>query len=288
MRSPFFIFFLLFLSFSFAVLGNAQVTVSASQVNVDSLAVAQKSTYLLDSMLHRGLGRATNNLHYFIIHHRTKPNVTPDFYLLLVLCLMLGAVRSLHPKFFGDVWRGFINPTLGNRQLKDLIQSASFPNLLMNLFSSIVLGLYLYYLLSIDVDWQFAKVPRGLMAGLLVLGAVIVFAMKYLLIQLSAWLFKQKQNGEQYSYTVFLVNKVLAMVLLPFVVAFAFAPSKWHFVLALISLIIIVAAYLLRYVRSWNIFAQIFQNSRFHFFMYLCAFEILPLAVLIKSVSMLF
>ena len=73
-------------------------------------------------------------------------------------------------------------------------------------------------------------------------------------------------------------------MLLPFIVCFAFLDEKWDTPLFIISIILIIVMLLNRYVRSWNIFAQFFMNSRFHFFMYLCAFEILPLAVLIKLV----
>ena len=37
-----------------------------------------------------------------------------------------------------------------------------------------------------------------------------------------------------------------------------------------------------RYTRSWQIFGSFFQYSKFHFFTYLCASEVLPLAVLMK------
>ncbi|NCX94981.1 MAG: DUF4271 domain-containing protein [Chitinophagia bacterium] len=50
----------------------------------------------------------------------------------------------------------------------------------------------------------------------------------------------------------------------------------------LISFLVVIGMFLNRYIRSWKIFDAIFHNSKFHFFLYLCTSEILPMAVLLK------
>jgi hypothetical protein len=49
-----------------------------------------------------------------------------------------------------------------------------------------------------------------------------------------------------------------------------------------VSVIVIALLFINRYIRSWQVFGSFFQYSKFHFFTYLCASEILPLAVLMK------
>jgi hypothetical protein len=273
--------------FLFPVFAEANVNIEAYDVRIDSIALQQHNKITFDSTLQQLMFPAKKKLINQVIRLRSIENHSLEFYLLLALCALLGAIKSIHPKYFSDVWRGFFNPTLGSRQLKDLIQSATFPNLLLNLFSSIVLGLYVYYLISLHVDWRFASLPSALMLGLLILGAVLLHAGKYIFVQLGAWVFGKGPIGEQYNFNVFLVNKVIGISLLPFVICFAFLQAKWHGILMLCSLILLGLLYLNRYLRSWNIFAPFFQNSRLHFFMYLCAFEILPMAVLLKFVWMI-
>lgn len=263
----------------------AKVNIAQYGVSIDAYKMKADSKKSFDSVIQSGFKMTKDNKvsNYIAKPHFTENN-TLDFYLLLGLCAILGAIKTIHPKYFNDVWRAFINPTLGSRQLKDIIQSAMFPNLLMNLYSSIVLGTYAYYLISVNVDWRFAGVPSGVIISLLILGAIAMYVGKYAFVQFTGWAFNIRSTTEQYNFNIFLVNKILGIALLPFIVCFAFLNSAWDTPLCIISIIVLVVLLANRYVRSWNIFAHFFMNSRFHFFMYLCAFEILPLAVLIKLV----
>jgi hypothetical protein len=74
----------------------------------------------------------------YVISDIERPHVmvsqTADFYLLLFLCLMLGLIRFMDTRYFLNLWRAFWNPTLSNRQLKEQLQGAGLPNLLMNIY----------------------------------------------------------------------------------------------------------------------------------------------------------
>lgn len=262
----------------------AKVDLTRYGVSLSAAEIKAGAKKRFDSTIKNPVHSGQTKLKYAIARPRKTVNNTADFYLLLGLCAILGAIKTIHPKYFNDVWRAFINPTLGNRQLKDIIQAASFPNLLMNLFSTIVLGTYVFYLISINIDWRFVGVPSGVIVSLLILGAIGMYLSKYAFVQFTGWAFNIRSTTEQYNFNIFLVNKIIGMVLLPFIVCFAFLEEKWDTPICIISVILLVILLLNRYVRSWNIFAQFFMNSRFHFFMYLCAFEILPLAVLLKMV----
>ncbi|MCC6186482.1 MAG: DUF4271 domain-containing protein [Chitinophagaceae bacterium] len=241
----------------------------------------------VDSLVVMALATEKKPTRQYITPKRIVHNDTSDFYFLLLLLGVWGLFKTNNPKFFNDVWRAFINPTLGSRQIKELIQSAAIANLLMNLLSTIVIGIYFYYLITINVDWRFASIPSGLAIGLITVGTVLVYAGKYLFVQFAGWTFNKDQAAEQYNFNVFLTNKIIGITLLPFLVGFAFLDLKFRFTLVVISAVILILLFVNRYFRSWSILAQIFQNSVFHFFMYLCAFEILPMVVILKIVMLL-
>lgn len=268
----------------FSGIAHAKIDIKKYGVVADTLLVKQQTVQAFDSMLKATplFGQATIVSYVAKIH--PFENNTIDFYLLLGLCFLLGAIKTIHPKYFNDVWRAFINPTLGSRQLKDMIQAATIPNMLMNLFSSVVIGCYIFYLISVNRDWRFSELPSSLVISLLVVLVIIIYLCKYLFINFTGWAFNINPTTDQYNFNVFLVNKVIGMLLLPFVVGFAFLNSSWDVPLTICSVFVLVALLLNRYIRSWNIFAPFFLNSRFHFFMYLCAFEISPMAVLMKLV----
>lgn len=156
------------------------------------------------------------------------------------------------------------------------------PNTLMNLFFAITAGAFLNCMLEQLVPGRRGAASSGMFLVQLSAGVIVVYVAKYLAIRFSGWAFRVQPVTGEYLFNVFLVNKILAIVLLPVVVLLTFSGSEWQQPILIVSLIIIGGLILMRYLRSWPAFGAFFQYSRFHFLAYICASEILPLAVLLK------
>jgi len=207
---------------------------------------------------------------------------TADFYLLLFLCIMLGLIRFMDTRYFINLWRAFWNPTLSNRQLKEQLQGAGLPNLLMNVFFAFASGAYIYYVVKFFTPHHSGVIPASLLIIMLIAGTGLIYLAKYAAVRFSGWAFRVEGITEHYLFNVFLINKVLAITLIPFIIVLAFADHEWAQQVVFISFIVSGILLLNRYIRSWQVFGSFFQYSKFHFFMYLCASELLPLAVLMK------
>ncbi len=207
---------------------------------------------------------------------------TADFYLLLFLCLILGMIRFMDTRYFLNLWRAFWNPTLSNRQLKEQLQGSGLPNLLMNIFFTFAAGAYIYYIVRFFTASHSGVIPPSLLIIMLISGTAIIYLSKYAAVRFSGWAFRVEGITEHYLFNIFLINKVLGITLIPFVIILAFADHEWAQQAVVVSFIVAGALVLNRYIRSWQIFGSFFQYSKFHFFMYLCASELLPLAVLMK------
>lgn len=207
---------------------------------------------------------------------------TSDFYLLLTLCLILGLIRYMDTRYFGNLWRAFWNPTLSNRQLKDQLQGAGLPNFLMNIFFAFAGGAYMYYVVRYFTPIRSGVIPPSLLIIMLIVGTGLIYIIKYSAVRFSGWAFRLEGITEHYLFNVFLINKILAITLIPFIIILAFADHNLARQIVVISFITSGILLLNRYIRSWQVFGSFFQYSKFHFFMYLCASELLPLAVLMK------
>lgn len=207
---------------------------------------------------------------------------TADFYLLLFLCLMLGLIRFMDTRYFINLWRAFWNPTLSNRQLKEQLQGSGLPNLLMNIFFTFAGGAYIYYIVRFFTPHHSGVIPPSLLIIMLIAGTGLIYLAKYAAVRFSGWAFRVEGITEHYLFNVFLINKVLGITLIPFIIILAFADHEWAKQVVVISFLISGVLLLNRYIRSWQVFGSFFQYSKFHFFMYLCASELLPLAVLMK------
>lgn len=251
-------------------------------VFTDTLALKRATAHSFDSLL---------NVHPLIAQKRiinamemkhTFTDRSVDFYLLLFLFVFLGLIRMSNPRYFFALLRAFWNPGFSNRQVKEQIQNAELPNLLMNIFFAIIGGGYLYYIVGVFVPHRHSGMPEGILLLLLILGVLIIYLVKYLVVRFSGWVFRVQPITEEYLFNVFLINKIISILLMPFIVLLAFGNGAWMNSLIIFSFILIALLWLNRYIRSWQIFGSFFQYSKFHFFTYLCASELLPLAVLMK------
>jgi len=251
----------------------------------DSASVEKKSQLYADEQISQKCLLVQSNVYNDIQPVRYFEWQTLDFYFIVLLCLFLGVIRAIDHKYFNSLWLALANRSLSSGKIQDQLENAGLPDLLMNCFFTIVFGLYVYFILRYFVPNHQFRLPHVFLIGILVVGTGLIYIMKYLSIRISGWAFRVESITEQYLFNVFLLNKIIAVVLMPFVIFIAFGADKWRFEMIVVSFVAVGLLLLMRYVRSWQVFEAFLQYSKFHFFLYLCASELLPLAVLIKLLA---
>jgi len=201
-------------------------------------------------------------------------------YVMAGVVLLLGIIRLSYLKYFTDLFRAFMNPTLSQRQLKDQLSQAPFPNFLLNSFFVISLALYLYLLMYRQ---QYVPGNTAWMAipGLILL-VTVVYGVKYVMLRFCGWLFGSAELADAYIFILYLINKVLGILLVPFLVILAFCKPELSKAFMYISIFFIVLLLAYRYIRSYSVVKQYLSFSRLHFFLYLCAFEVAPVLIITK------
>jgi len=85
-----------------------------------------------------------------------------------------------------------------------------------------------------------------------------------------------------FSFSILLHNILLGISLIPVNLFLAFGPEGMYKSVAVIGILICVLIYLMRQFRGLVISGSVIGTHPFHFFVYLCAVEILPLFTLVK------
>ncbi len=268
-----------------AAMPQADARVNTAAYTIDSTGIRQQVRVPvhqdMDSLLYSRYGGNMPAIKDAISRPHHSPDHTADFYVLLLLCLILGTIRFSDPHYFAILLRAFRNSS-GSRHFKEQIQSATVSNFLMNTFFAVVAGAYIYYAGRLyDTGFQNTYESKYMLL-ILIGGMMLIYLIKYLVIRFSGWAFRVTPITEQYLFNVFLINKIVGIVLLPFAILLAFAMPQWVAPVVIISLLAVALLLVNRYTRSWEVFGSFFQYSRFHFFTYLCASEILPMAILVK------
>ncbi len=271
---------LLFLSFNTSAKNSVDYNIPVH--NQPDIAVINAK---LDSMFYTNKFLVKEPTYIAVDTPRYFNDKTIDFYLLLFLSVLLGIVRYSNPKYFNNLFKVFVNPSQSS-VAREQIEISAAPNIVMNMFFFMVGGVYIYYLFG--HFGLFALNATGkIRTILLAIGGIAgIYVGKYFILSFTGWAFKIKHISKQYLFNVFFINKLLAVMLLPVVVILGFASSNVSQPMLIISSFIVVILFFYRYILSFRVYGAFFQYSWFHFFTYLCASEILPMAVLLKLIFM--
>ncbi len=204
------------------------------------------------------------------------------FYYLLGITLMFGLLRLSYLRYFNDMFRVFFRTSLRVNQIREQLVQSGLQSLLFNMLFAIVAGAYVYLLIRyFNVSVQLPEVFIPLITAAVV---AVLYIAKYLFLEFSGWLFSIKNAAGTYSFIVFLINKIIGILLLPFLFVIAFANRELAGIAITISLVIVGGLFLYRFLRAYSPVQSDVKVGRFHFFLFFLAFEVAPLMVIYKLV----
>jgi len=110
----------------------------------------------------------------------------------------------------------------------------------------------------------------------------IIYTIKFVALKLFGWILGISEATNTYIFLVFTTNKIIGVLLLPFVVGMAFMDKTFYEVVFSLSICMLGALFIYRYFLSFvSVRKQIIINL-FHFLLYIIAFEIVPLLLINK------
>jgi len=216
---------------------------------------------------------------------RLEASTTLIFYVALGIVMLLAFLRFFYTRYFNNLFRVFFNTSLRQSQLTDQLLQAKQISLFFNIFFVITGGFYIYLLLT-HFNWVVPANPL-LLISICTLTLATVYFMKFVILKFTGWLTGYKEAANTYLFIIFLINKILSVLLLPFVVIIAFAAPVVQYPAVLISILLVGLMFLLRFLRSYGLLQSQVKVSRTHFFMYIIGIELVPLLLIYKALMIL-
>jgi hypothetical protein len=202
------------------------------------------------------------------------------FYFLAALLAYFGLFRVIFTKYFDNLRTLFFRVTMRQQQIRDQLLQSPLPSLFLNILFIISGALFL----SI-VAYHYNIVP-GMNRWLLLLYCAtiltVIYAGKFIILKMIGWMFNIRVAADTYIFIVFLVNKMLGIYLLPVLMLLAFAEPPVVSVLLTICFVLLIILFIYRFIIAYRPIRNEIKITRFHFFLYLCAFEIAPLLLIYK------
>lgn len=204
------------------------------------------------------------------------------FYVLGITILLLSLFKVFYSRYFNNIFRVFFNTSLRQNQLTDLLIQAKLPSLIFNIFFVISAGLYAWLLLNHYQHLSETNNYTYILLAMLFVG--IIYSVKFLSLKLFGWISGSPVITDRYIFVIFLINKIIGILLIPFIIMLAFSPAGWMPYIIVLSALIIGILLLLRYLRTYGLIRNELKINRFHFLIYVAGMEILPILILYKLV----
>jgi len=222
---------------------------------------------------------------YRIEQRFSLPDKDVLYYAILALFFLYAFVANMYPQYFPKLFSQFSQSSLRMLQNREQLLQNSLASLLMNI------GFILSFsLMSTLLIFNRHLLPLSFWQGFLYISLFFtaLYVGKFICLQLAAYTFNTQEIIQTYLFVVFMINKVLGVLLLPFVLILAFAKPLFYPIAMVGAAVLSVLLILYRYLFSLTTVRNKLHISSFHFFLYLCAFEILPLLILYKLIVQYF
>ena len=206
------------------------------------------------------------------------------FYLLAGLLFLLALIKLSFGRYLENMFKVFFRASLKAKQIREQLLQTPLASLLLNIHFVAASGLLAAMVLH---QYQTNPADPGFWKLYLysILAVALVYTGKNFILQFLGWSLRMKDTTDTYIFIVFLCNKVLGIFLLPLLMLIAFANEPLVTVATTLSYVLVVAIFLYRYISAYGFITRELKASRFHFFLYLCAFEVAPLLLIYKVLT---
>ena len=202
------------------------------------------------------------------------------FYMVIALLMLFALLKLGFAKYFNDLFRVFFRTTLKQRQIKEQLIQTPLPSLIFNAFFVASGGLYANLVLH---HYNFTPVDNFWLQYLYCcLGLSVIYLVKFVGLKICGWLFNMQQAADSYIFIVFIINKIIGISVLPFLALLSFTDGTMYDVSLVASWCLIGSLFLYRFILGYATIRNEVRFNLFHFFLYLCAFEIAPLLLIYR------
>ncbi len=214
-----------------------------------------------------------------VISESTKGSNGFLLFFLFLACALLAIVLNSSRRSIGLISKSLVNENMLKLFHREETIKPSSSIYILYLVYCINMSVFIY-LISIRYN-----IPTGIISYSLILGiVVVVYICRHLGLSLVGKVFPVSKNADLYSFTIMVFNHFIGLFLIPINFLLAFGPEIFMSVLLWFAMVFLGIITLLRIIRGLFIVSEYFGDRLFQIIIYLCAFEIAPMIILLKTV----
>lgn len=219
-------------------------------------------------------------LNFRMLPH-TSSNRTGLLFLALAALFVFAGIRNYFARHYQNLVLVFSSLNTTKRAVKDQLESEVIASAWYYLLFFLSSGMLLFYALR-----YFNLFPTGQNPWLVYWGSVGVLILYYLLkmyvLKIVSWSFQKKEVAGQFIFHSAIVNEFLGVLLFPACILLLFVQGVLFKIIFWLALVVFGILLVYRYFRVFRHIKNLLRIDLFHFLIYLCAFEIMPILIILK------
>lgn len=203
--------------------------------------------------------------------------------IFLLIFILLAWIRVYHIKRLNQLFQAFLYRLHAHNVVRASESLITRISLALNGIFVLSLSVFIYQLML--YNQVNLSVSSQVSPFVIILAVVfILYPLKALLVKMLGWVFKSPEMVAEYTFNIFLLNKMLGLALIPITLLLAYL-SFGQMILINMGITLIALSFLYRLYRGYYIGRVSSRLSQFYIFLYLCTLEILPLVVTARYIS---
>lgn len=208
-----------------------------------------------------------------------KPGFLFWFYLALLVCLTV--LVNLNRQLTGRMFRAVLNEQTAIGLWRESRRISFLPFLLWYCFFFVIAGTFAYQIVNLVTKGGFPG-DRPLFILWFSLGIGGFFTAFHSILRITGTIFPVDKALRTYSFYIMNLHIISSLLLYPVNILLTYLSVSWANPVLYFGLFIILIMLIMRLLRGFLIGFPYIISSPFHFIVYLCAIEIIPILLLVK------
>lgn len=207
---------------------------------------------------------------------------------LIVLSVMIiGYLFSAFHTRFHSVVKAFFTMRFSNELAREEYSLTHPVSVFLSINFLLTCPLFILQLISSNINFSFGSEINFLSFLLIILCVFTVYFVKILSLKILGFIFNKPLVAGEYAFTIFLVNQILGIGLIPIIIFIAYGKQSFENGFIYMGIALMLIAFILRVGRGVLSALTSGEVTPFYLFLYLCTLEILPLLLGVKLMEKL-
>lgn len=209
----------------------------------------------------------------------SKGSNTLAFVIALISGLLLSIVFTSKRSILSEINKSLRNMNYMKLFLKDERNGFSLPFLLLMVIYVLNVSVFIRFL---SIHFEIAILDYSY--WYILLFVIVLLIVRHASLTFISYLRKRLPDALQYSFIIMMINTIIGLTILPVNLLIAYGPESMTTRFMYLGIIIIVSLWILKWLQGFLNSIRIIVGDSFHFLLYLCACEIVPILICVGYV----